>query len=157
MPTEYFLSRKIGEFVYCGCPPCEILFASMDVIVSIFTSCGCVALPGDDTSIQIDHVTGVTGAFSTGIGSTSLGTAFIQSYGIGDQTCTTPVGLPGAADVVLTTTCIGPILFPEITIVGFGLIFQNLTGGRIGDIITNDLTCGAETLGLVGSVQYFLP
>lgn len=157
MPTEYFLSRKIGDTVYCGCPPCDVVFANLDAIIAGFASCGCIAFPDDNTSLKIDHVDGVVGAFSALVGTTTIGTAFIQPYGLGDQTCTTPQGSPAAATVSLDITCLGPILFPEITIVGFGLIFQNALGGRIGDIITNDLVCGGGLFGIVGSVQLFLP
>ncbi len=161
MPTEYFISRKIGDFVYCGCPPCGVLFQSLTAIISVFSSCGCVVF--DTASVKIDHTTGITGALSAGVGTTNIGFAFMQAYADGDFTCATPVGVPSTAPVNLTITCLGPILFPEIDIGGFGPVFRSASGGGIGDIITNDLNCGSAPppgegiFGIVGSVQLFLP
>ncbi len=161
--AEIIISRKVGDSIQCGCPPCEEIFQGMTAIIAVFISCECVAFPDDmpPTSLKIDHVTGITGAFSpVGVGGNSIGEAYIQGYAGDDLTCSSPIGDPQLNPVSLLITCLGPILFPEIVIAGFGSIFKSATGGRVGDIITNDLACGDPIelpLGIVGSVQLFLP
>lgn len=159
------LSRKIGDTIYCGCPPCEVVFSNLDAVIAIFASCGCIAFPDDapPTSLKIDHVTGITGAFSASIGSTIIGDAYIQAYAGGDLTCSSPVGAPQLNSVLLDITCFGGRLFPRIDIVGFGPLFINTSGGLIGETIDNELNCGSTPppgqgiFGIVGSVQLFLP
>lgn len=160
--NQFVLTQNIGGTIFCGCVPCGTAFATFNpltIIISGFTICGCIPLPDDNTSLLILSKTGITGMFSQNWPGSSIGDLSVQAYGLGDETCTTPIGAPSTFGVVLNLECVGDTIFPEILVPGFdppfNKLFTSATGGTFGQLILNDLNCGTAISATVDSVQIF--
>ena len=148
--SDYYLSRKVGDDVVCGCQAC----LDIDNVEALFSGVGncpsCLFLSSLGLYLKgtANVLSGVQTLPQTGVGVRELTVANGYSYSLYNDSICTSFSSSGTADLRIRVNCTDGIYTIEALaqdVGGMGdneFIFQDTTGAAFGDALTNTTSCG---------------